>query len=104
MIKIRKSYYSAVKKYGTTKVLNMYRDGKIELNSKEWKNLHRKIDKENKIYYKWKLNTAIHFIICCLLLILIAPYMDVSNHEKIKKCNEIKGHICSRYEIESVGD
>lgn len=104
MIKIRKQYYSAVKKYGTTGVLNMYRDNKIELNSKEWKNLHRRIDKENNIYYKWKLSTVLNFVICCMLLILIAPYMNTSNHEKIKHCNELKGHICSRYEIESMGD
>jgi len=104
MIKIRKSYYSAIKNYGTEKVLNMYRDGKIELNSKEWKNLHRRIDKENEIFYKWKKSTIMNFIICCLLLVIASIYLDNSNHEKIKKCNEIQGHQCSRYEIESMGD
>lgn len=104
MIKIRKNYYKAIQKYGTTGVLNMYRDNKIELNGKEWKNLHRRIDKENKIYYKWNMNIVVNFIICCLILILVAPFMSVSNHEKIKKCNEIQGHTCTKYEIESMGD
>ena len=104
MIKIRKSYYSAIKKYGITKVLNMYRDGKIELNSKEWKNLHRRIDKENKIFYKWKKSTIINFIICCLILVIASIYLDNSNHKKIKQCNEIQGHTCSRYEIERMSD
>lgn len=104
MIKIRKQYYNAIQKYGTTGVLNLYRDGKLELNGKEWKNLHRRIDKEHKIYYKWKKSTVFCFVLCYIGLILIAPYMDVSNHEKIKRCNEEKEHICTRYEIEKIGD
>lgn len=104
MEKIRKQYYNSIQKHGTIGVLNMYRDGKLELNNKEWKNLHRRLDKENKVYYKWKLNTVISFIICCLILLISSFFLNTSNHEKIKKCNELKGHICSRYEIESMGD
>ena len=104
MEKIRKNYYNTIQKYGTTGTLNLYRDNKIELNNKEWKNLHRRIDKEKKVYYKWKSPTAVAFILCCVVVLLVSIFANVDNHEKIKKCNEIKGHICSKYEIESMGD
>lgn len=104
MIKIRKQYYNAIQKYGTTGVLNMYCDNKIELNDKEWKNLHKRIAKENKQYYVWNNPLIINFVICCIVVIIAGIFMDNSNHEKIKKCNEIQGHTCSRYEIESMGD
>ena len=104
MIKLTKTYKNALNKYGTIGVLNMYRDGKIKLNSKEWKSLHRKIDKENQIYYKWNINTIVNFVICLIILVIASFYLDTSNHEKIKQCNEIQGHTCSKYEIESMGE
>ena len=104
MEKIRKQYYNSIQKYGTIGVLNMYRDGKLELNDKEWKNLHKRLNKENKKYYVWNNPFIISFIICCIVVIIAGIFMDNSNHEKIKKCNEIQGHTCSRYEIESMGD
>lgn len=103
-MKIRKSYYDAIKKYGTQKVLEMYRDSKIELNKKEWDNLHKRIDKENKQYFGFKLESFIAVVICLLAILVVSIFANVDNHEKIKKCNELKGHTCSRYEIESMGD
>jgi len=103
-MKIRKEYYKAIKKYGTQKVLEMYRDDKIKLNDKEWDNLHKRIEKENRKHYFYTNPFIINFIICCLIVIIAGIFMNTNNHEKIKKCNELKGHICSRYEIESMGD
>ena len=103
-MKIRKSYYNAIQKYGTKKVLEMYRDNKIELNDKEWKNLHKRIDKENKQYFGFKLESFIAVVICLLAILVVSIFANVDNYEKIKKCNEMKGHTCSRYEIESLGD
>ena len=103
-MKIRKSYYDAIKKYGTQKVLEMYRDSKIELNKKEWDNLHKRIDKENKQYFGFKIESLMAVILCIFTILIVSIFANVDNHEKIKKCNELKGHQCSRYEIESLGE
>lgn len=103
-MKIRKQYYNAIHKYGTKGVLEMYRDNKIELNQKEWDNLHKRINKENKQYFGLKLESLIAVILCLFVILIVSIFANVDNHEKIKKCNEIKGHTCSRYEIESMGD
>lgn len=103
-MKIRKQYYNAIHKYGTKGALEMYRDNKIELNQKEWDNLHKRINKENKKYFGLKLESLIAVILCLFVILIVSIFVNVDNHEKIKKCNEIKGHICSRYEIESMGD
>lgn len=104
MIKIRKEYYKLIHKHGAKGVLDLYLFNKIELNDKEWKNLHKRLNKENKKYYVWNNPFIISFIICCVIVVIAGIFMDNSNHEKIKKCNEIQGHTCSRYEIESMGD
>lgn len=101
-MKIRKSYYNAIKTHGLIGTLNMYRDNKIELNSKEWKNLHKRIDKEHDIYGGFRLSFIINFVLCLGIVMLIAPYMSTANHEKVKYCNKIQGHKCTRYEIEKM--
>lgn len=104
MIRLSKIYKNAIKKYGTKKVLEMYRDNKIKLTDDEWNNLHKKIEKENKGYLGLDNSIIIAFILCVFVVLIASLFLDNSNHEKIKKCNEIKGHTCSRYEIESMGD
>lgn len=104
MEKIRKQYYDTIKKHGAKGTLEMYRDSKIELNNKEWDNLHKRIKKEEDQKTIWQNPTIIAFISCCIVVLIVSIFANVDNHEKIKKCNELKGHTCSRYEIESLGD
>ena len=101
-MKIRKSYYNAIKKYGLIETLNMYRDSRIDLNIKEWKNLHKRIDKEHDIYCGYRLSFIVNLVLCLGIITLLAPYMSTANHEKVKYCNKIQGHICTRYEIEKM--
>lgn len=104
MINLRKEYKQALKKHGSKGVLNMYRDNKIELNESEWQNLRNKFRKEElkNITIDFKFGRA--FAICLVILILAGKLLDTSNFEKIKQCNRIQGHTCTKYEIEKMGD
>ena len=104
MINLRKEYKQALKKYGSKGVLNMYRDNKLELNESEWQNLRNRFKKEElkNITIDFKFGRA--FAICLVILILAGKLLDTSNFEKIKQCNRIQGHTCTKYEIEKMGD
>lgn len=104
MINLRKEYKQALKKHGSKGVLNMYRDNKLELNESEWRNLRNRFKKEElkNITIDFKFGRA--FAICLVILILAGKLLDTSNFEKIKQCNRIQGHTCTKYEIEKMGD
>jgi len=104
MINLRKEYKQALKKHGSKGVLNMYRDNKIELNESEWQNLKDHFKKESLIKIKNDRQFGRAFAICLTILILAGKLLDTSNFEKIKQCNRIQGHTCTKYEIEKMGD
>lgn len=102
MINLRKEYKQALKKHGSKGVLNMYRDNKIELNENEWQNLKDHFKKESLIKIKNDRQFGRAFAICLVILILAGKLLDTSNFEKIKQCNRIQGHTCTKYEIEKM--
>lgn len=104
MKKKKSTYKESLKKHTPEEVLNMYRDSKIDLNKKEWDDLHKRIEKENKQYFGLKLESLIAIILCMFAILIVSIFANVDNHEKIKRCNELKGHTCSRYEIESMAE
>lgn len=102
MKKLRSTYKNALKKHTPEEVLNMYRDNKLELNEKEWDNLHKKIYKKNHMVHGVEIVTLVNAVVCFLIICLIAMNFKSTNFEKIKQCNQIQGHTCSRYEIEKM--
>lgn len=106
-MKKRLVYKNALKKHTSEEVLNMYRDNKLELNQKEWEDLHKRINKKYHMVHGVKMITLIHVTVCFLIICIVALNFKSTNFETIKKCNEIQGHTCSRYEIQrmiSYGD
>ena len=101
-MKKKSAYKEALKKHSNEEVLNMYRDSKLDLNKKEWDDLHKRIDKEKKTFHGFDYNMVIAFVLCLFVIFIASLFLDNSNHEKIKKCNELKGHTCTKYEIESM--
>ena len=102
MISLRKEYKQALKKHGSKGVLNMYRDNKLELNESEWQNLRKLFKKEELKNMTLDLKFGRAFIICVVVLIISAMVIKTDNFEKIKQCNRIQGHTCTKYEIEKM--
>ena len=99
-MKKRLNYKKAIKSKTPEEVLNMYRDNKIELNDKEWDDVHKRIEKNNHTIYGIKIITLLQILSCLIVIIAIAITFNPSNMIAIKKCKEIKGHTCSRYEVQ----
>lgn len=98
---MKKSVYkNMLKKHTPEELLNMYRDSKIEFTTKEWNDLHKLINKKNHIVYGIELKSIIHTLVGLVIITIIAFNFKSTNFELIKKCNEIQGHTCSRYEIQ----
>ena len=104
MKKKKSAYKEALKKHTPEEVLNMYRDSKIDLNKKEWDDLHKRIEKENKSLFGFDNSMVVAFVLCIFTIFVASLFLDNSNHERIKKCNELKGHTCTKYEIESMAE
>ena len=103
MIKLTKTYKNAIQKYGNIGVLNMYRDSKIDLNAKEWKNLHGRINKDNDMVKNVKRSTILCFITGFAIIIAICSKFNIERYqEQIYECRREKGHICTKYEMEKM--
>ena len=104
-MRTRSEYQKALKKYNEAKILKMYRDNKINLTEKEWKNLHKRIDKKILLnIYKVKKINYKQILICFGIIILISTLSIGDYVDQEKYCNMIKGHTCTKYEIEKMGD
>lgn len=90
-------YRGLIRKYSLKKILKMYMKGEITLNNKEWKDLHRRL--ERRRLFKEKIS-IVHIGICFVIMLLFAYKFDYTNFKKIEKCNKYQEHICTRYEIE----
>lgn len=99
-MKKRLNYKKTIKTKTPEEVLNMYRDGEIELNNKEWDDVHKRIEKKNHTIYGVKVSTIIQIISGLLVIIAIAVNFNPTNLIAVKKCKELKGHTCSRYEVQ----
>lgn len=102
MKKLRSTYKNALNKHTPEEVLNMYCNSKINLNKYEWNNLHKRIYKKNNMIRGIEILTIVNAVVCFLIICLVAFNIKTTNFEKIKQCNEIQGHTCSRYEIEKI--
>lgn len=98
-------YQKMLKEYSVIEILNMYRDSKIELNEKEWDNLHKRIEKKLSLKNNKKKESKCKAILLCLTIIIIVSILSIGDFvDQTKKCNMIKGHTCTKYEIEKLGD
>lgn len=97
-------YRKLLKKYSNTEILNMYRDSKIDLDVSEWKDLHRRIEKENMLFHGIEITTIISALLCLAIVIMVAFNIGKTYQEKVATCNKIKGHTCTKYEVEKLGE
>lgn len=98
----KSDYQKALKKYDAIKILNLYRDNKIFLNEKEWKDLHSKINKKYlseqdvEIFDKKFLMIGF-FIIIFISITSLGGFID-----QMTQCKKQQGHICTKYEVEKL--
>ena len=92
------SYKEALKKYGAEGVLELYLHSKIELNKKEWDDVHKRI---NKSYFS--VNTKLpqkYGKLICIALIIISVFISTGGYiDQAIKCKGELGHECNSYEI-----
>lgn len=95
------TYKSFLRKYSLKKILKLYMNGEVTLNKKEWKDLHKKL--ERKRLFKEKAS-ILNFVLCFLIIALISYKLTLNNLDKIEKCSKIQEHICNKEELEMVID
>lgn len=94
-------YRSLLRKYSLKKILKMYMKGEITLNKKEWKDLHKRLERRRLFKEKISiLNVGICFIILCLFIYTL----EKNNFEEIERCNKIENHYCTKEDLERIRD
>lgn len=99
-------YKTALKKYSLKKILKMYMNGELELNEKEWRDIHKRLERKRmqKYYFTTKLDAFILIIISATIILLAAILSQGNYRDEVNRCNKLKGHTCTKYEIEKMGD
>lgn len=103
-MKKKYDYKTLLKKHGPEKVLEMYLRSEINLTNKEWNDVHKKIGKK-AIGVNTKPIIREKAILLGFVFVVAASILSTGGYmDQITKCNDIKGHLCTKYEIEKMGD
>lgn len=98
------AYKKALNKYGAKGVLHKYMEGKIELTNREWDDLHIRIEKQQNKPKEIELKVAIGISICVGIIFIISVFSVGNYMDQMTLCNKLKGHQCSNYEIDRMGN
>lgn len=91
-----KEYKRKLKELGARKLLRLYSN---DLTKKQWKDLHKIINKEENNKKRIQLW---NYGLCLLVIIIFALVYKGNYAEQISKCKEIRGHECTKYEIDKM--
>lgn len=104
-MRTRSEYQKALKKYSVVKILKMYRNNQIELSMKEWKDLHRRIDRKLTLKFVDNKKIKFKFVLLGFVIIVLVSMLSIGGKmDQMTKCNKANGFRCTDYQVEKLGD